>query len=124
MQRVWKWAKRATQVSPLLVFLIAGCANQNNEKAQKAVEAYYLGDYPKAVQTLKPLAKQTDENFVLNNLRLGYIAMSNYDLDQAEASYLQAYEVINAMGVNNGGRTAAALLVDEKIKVWKGEPYE
>jgi tetratricopeptide (TPR) repeat protein len=28
------------------------------------------------------------------------------------------------VGVNDGGRSLGAVLVDEKIKIWKGEPYE
>src|SRR5581483_7047441 len=32
--------------------------------------------------------------------------------------------VINSVGVNEGGRSIGAVLVDEKIKIWKGEPYE
>src|SRR5207248_11072184 len=42
----------------------------------------------------------------------------------AEAAFLKAYEVINSVGVNEGGRSIGAVLVDEKIKIWKGEPYE
>ena len=42
----------------------------------------------------------------------------------AEAGFYRAYEVINSMGVNAGGRSLGAVLVDEKIKVWKGEPFE
>ena len=67
--------------------------------------------------------EKTDENFVLNNLRLGAQRCS-YDFDDRRKRVPLAYEVINSFGVNNGGRTVGALLVDEKIKIWKGEPYE
>ena len=32
--------------------------------------------------------------------------------------------MINSVGVNDGGRTLGAVLVDEKIHIWKGEPFE
>src|SRR5436309_2660251 len=48
----------------------------------------------------------------------------NYDLDAAESAFLNAYEVINSTGVNSGGRGAAAAIINEKMKVWKGEPFE
>jgi hypothetical protein len=32
--------------------------------------------------------------------------------------------VINAGGVNSGGRAVAAVWINEKLKIWKGEPYE
>ena len=31
---------------------------------------------------------------------------------------------MDSVGVNNGGRTLGATLVDEKIRIWKGEPFE
>src|SRR5437762_13855393 len=73
---------------------------------------------------LRPLAKQPNEDFVLNNCRLGSAGMASYHFDEAESAFLKAYEVINSVGVNEGGRSLGAVLVDEKIKIWKGEPYE
>ena len=57
-----------------------------------------------ALQRLGPLSGKTDENFVLNNLRLGSAALAAYDLDTAESAFLRAYEVLNSVGVNDGGR--------------------
>jgi tetratricopeptide (TPR) repeat protein len=106
-----------------LLLLLLGCS-QDQQIAGRAIESYYAGDLAGATRLIQPLAKKTNENFVLNNARLGSIALANYDLDTAENAFLAAYEVINSTGVNNGGRTLGAVLVDEKIKVWKGEPYE
>ncbi|MDB5328564.1 MAG: hypothetical protein JWM57_4133, partial [Phycisphaerales bacterium] len=77
-----------------------------------------------AAQTLTPLSDKTDENYVLNNLRLGSSALAAYDLGTAESAFLKAWEVINAGGVNSGARSVAAVWIDEKLKIWKGEPYE
>src|SRR5207249_3737943 len=85
---------------------------------------YYSGDYGAAANKLSKLADKTNEDFVVNNLRLGSVLLRAYELDDAEAAFLRAWEVINSTGVNNGGRTLGAVLVDEKIKVWKGEPFE
>ncbi len=32
--------------------------------------------------------------------------------------------MLNSYGVNDGGRTLGAVLVDEKIRIWRGEPFE
>ena len=101
-----------------------GCANQNEITAAKAADAYFAGNYEQSREVLRPLAKITDENFVLNNVRLGYASLPDYRLDEAEAALLNAYEVMNSVGVNDGGRSLGALLVDEKLKIWKGEPFE
>lgn len=109
----------------LLALSAGGCANmQAQREAQRAVSEYFVGDYAGAVDRLAPLSQQTDENFVLNNVRLGSAALLDYDLDEAEAAFLRAYEVMNSVGTNDGGRSLGAALVDEKIKIWKGEPFE
>ncbi|MGH7179257.1 MAG: hypothetical protein ACREJC_17905 [Tepidisphaeraceae bacterium] len=88
------------------------------------MRSYYAGDYDDAARRLAPLADKTNENFVLNNLRLGSTELMRSDLTSAENAFVRAYEVINSYGVNNGGRSLGAVLVDEKIKIFKGEPYE
>ena len=108
-----------------LLLPLTGCApNRAQQQADRAVSDYLVGDYPSAVQRLEPLSAKTNENFVLNNLRLGSAALANYDLDTAEAAFLRAYEVLNSVGVNDGGRTLGAVLVSENIRIWRGEPYE
>lgn len=76
------------------------------------------------MQTLEPLANRPDENYVLNNLRLGSAALAAYDLDEAEAAFLRAYEVLNSGNVNDQNRRTAAVVLKEKIRIWRGEPYE
>lgn len=103
----------------------AGCApTKAQRQADRAIADYFAGDYTAATHRLQKLSEKTDENFVLNNLRLGSAALVDYDLAEAERAFLRAYEVINSVGVNDGGRSLGAVLVDEKIKIWKGEPYE
>ncbi|HZZ42719.1 MAG TPA: hypothetical protein VFE58_07260 [Tepidisphaeraceae bacterium] len=105
-------------------FLLTGCTSQATRQAEQAVTSFYAGDYLAAENGLRPLADNTNNDFVLNNARLGSVALTNYDIPQAEAAFLKAYEVMNSVGVNNGGRSLGAALVSENIKVWKGEPFD
>ncbi|MCC7351129.1 MAG: tetratricopeptide repeat protein [Phycisphaerales bacterium] len=104
--------------------LMVGCANPNQKKIDQAVNDYFIGNYEQARQILRPLANEQNQDFVLNNLRLASVCLTDYHLIEAESAFLRAYEVINAVGVTEGGRSLGAVLVDEKIKVWKGEPFE
>jgi len=103
---------------------VGGCVSKAHREAERAVADYYVGDYDRSVRRLTPLAARTNEDFVLNNLRLGSAALANYDLDAAEGAFLRAYEVLNSVGVNDGGRTVGAVLVSENIRIWRGEPFE
>ena len=111
-------------LASLFLAAVTGCANQDQVDAQNAVTAYHYGAYAEAQRLLIPIAKKTNEDFALNNCRLGSSSLAMYDLLQSQSAFLQAYEVLNSFGVNNGGRTAGAILVDEKIKIWRGEPFE
>jgi tetratricopeptide (TPR) repeat protein len=118
-------ALRMTGAALFLFTGLIGCGpTRQQRQADEAVSYYFAGDYPEAQNKLRPLAKETNENFVLNNVRLGSAALADYDLTEAEDAFLRAYEVINSVGVNDGGRSLGAVLVDEKIKIWKGEPFE
>ncbi len=108
----------------LATLLLAGCESADDQHANSAVIDYYEGDFGQARALLDPLARKTNGDFVLNNVRLGSTNMADYDLAGAEDAFLRAYEVINSVGVNDGGRSLGAVLVSENIKVWKGEPFE
>jgi tetratricopeptide (TPR) repeat protein len=115
----------------LLLTLVAfapGCANggdsKNDPKIRDAVRAYYDADLGRAQRILRPLADKTDQNFALNNLRAGSVALAALDLESAETHFYKAYEVINAGNVNDRGRVLAAYGIQEDLRIWKGEPYE
>ena len=108
----------------LLLALLSACTTQSEQTAHRAVLDYDAGNYSAAVKVLSPLADKTNEDFVLNNLRLGSAELALHDFPAAQAAFQKAYEVLNSFGVNNGGRTLGAVLVDEKIKIWRGEPFE
>ena len=102
----------------------AGCVPQAVVDANNAVAAYHAGDYPAARRLLQPLAKDPNENFALNNCRLGSTDLAMYDVAGSQAALLQAYDVLNSYGTNDGGRTLGAVLVDQGIRIWRGEPFE
>jgi tetratricopeptide (TPR) repeat protein len=108
----------------ILISAAAGCVNQAEVDARNAVADYQAADYADARRLLQPLAKDPNENFALNNCRLGSTDLAMYDLAGGQAALLQAYDVLNSYGVNNGGRTAGAVLVDEGGRIWTGEPFE
>lgn len=111
--------------SAALAVGVGGCAPSGRSPAvMRALQSYEVGRLDVAADELRPLADKTDENYVLNNVRLGSVALSAYDLKGAETAFFRAYEVINSTKVNDPGRKAAAVFLAEQVKVWKGEPFE
>jgi tetratricopeptide (TPR) repeat protein len=106
----------------LLLPLLGGC--QDNTTGPQALYDYSVGNFSRAEQILRPAAEKTDENYVLNNVRLGSAAIAQVDLPTTEWAFLNAYQIMNATQVNNGGRAVSAALIGEGTKVWKGEPFE
>ncbi len=107
------------------IFVLAGCeAPGKTVEIEHALNDYFIGDYQGSAALLRPAANKTDENFVLNNVRLGSAYLAELDLDSAEGAFLRAYDVMNSFGVNTGGQTLGAVLLSESLKVWKGEPFE
>lgn len=102
---------------------LGGC-NSTPAPVTNALVLYDSGNYTAAAAELKPLASQKTENFVLNSCRYGSCALAAGELSDAEQAFMQAYEVINGVNTNDGGRTLGATLVFEGVKVWKGEPFE
>jgi tetratricopeptide (TPR) repeat protein len=92
--------------------------------AADAIALYQGGQFQQAAATMAPEITKKDENFVLNNCRYGSAALAANDLAGAENAFMAAYEVINGVNTNDGGRTMGATLVFEGVKVWKGEPFE
>ena len=92
--------------------------------ADRGVRDYLNGNFDRAIQTFRPLAEETNENYVLNNLRLGASALAAHDFDAAEPAYYRAYQILNATKANDAGREAATVWLTESAKVWRGEPYE
>lgn len=104
---------------------LTGCnATGASPEAQECLSNFYAGNFVAAQKAIEPLSSKTDENYVLNNLRLGSCAIAANDWATAERAFSQAYEVMNSAGVNSGARGAAAVIINEGLKVWKGEPYE
>ena len=109
-----------------VVAFLCGCANPTGRTPQisRALDDYHIGRYDAARAVLTPLAAKTNNDYVLNNVRLGSVALAEYDLPEAEAAFYRAYEVINSTKVNDLGRATAAALFSENAKVWRGEPFE
>jgi len=90
------------------IALVAACAGgcQSTPKNERdAILEYRTGNFAAAEQKLIGPAEKTNENYVLNNYRLGSAALAAGDLNTAETAFLRAYKVINSGDTNDPGRS-------------------
>src|SRR4051812_42676655 len=79
------WA--GTILLTALLLFAPGCGPSKQQLAvDRAVSDYFIGDYEHARDELRPMAEVTDEDFVLNNVRLGSACIVDYHLDEAEGA--------------------------------------
>jgi tetratricopeptide (TPR) repeat protein len=109
------------------IALVAACAGgcQSTPKNEhNAIVDYRTGNFPAAEEKLRAPAEKKDENYVLNNYRLGSAAIAAGDLPTAETAFYRAYQVVNSGDTNDPGRSLSATVLWEGVKVFKGEPFE
>lgn len=118
--------RRLSRLCALLAVLIllGGCHMHSSSRTTSAITNYYSYDFTTARQTLRADAElRRDENFLLNNLRLGMAALADGDADEAERAFARVFNLLSTAGLNRD-RTTAAILIHEGVRIWKGEPFE
>jgi hypothetical protein len=108
-------------ILPLL--LLNACAKSAPTRNYDAVMAYYRYDFTASRELVREAASVSDEQVVLNNLRLGLAAMADGDRAEAERALLTVFDLLSTAGLNED-RTTAAVWLHEGVRIWKGEPFE
>ncbi|MCA9286334.1 MAG: hypothetical protein KDA22_14005, partial [Phycisphaerales bacterium] len=98
---------------------VSGCATPSPLPA----EAYYRYDFIAAREELRPLVEKVDNDLLLNELRLGMAGLADGNVNETEAALSRVFDLLSTAGLNKD-RTAAAALVYEGVRIWKGEPFE
>ena len=105
------------------VVLAGGLGCSSHQRNYAAVHSYYGYDFPAAREALRKDAGRNDTNVLLNNVRLGLAALADGDTVEAEAALGRSFDLLSTAGLNDD-RTTAAVLIDEGVLIWKGEPFE
>ncbi len=64
-----------------------------------------------------------DRDYLLQRLKLGILQVADGLPKGSERVFQQIYEVLDTKGVNQD-KALAAVLLNEDLKIWKGEPFE
>jgi len=110
-------------IGALLITFVVGCSAPRHNTLN-ATAPYYNYQFTSAREALRgPTETTNDQNVILNNVRLGLAAMADGDAQEAERTFSRVFELLSTAGLNKD-RTTAAVLLNEGVKVFKGEPFE
>jgi tetratricopeptide (TPR) repeat protein len=103
---------------------IAGCAG--NQRVDRRVEGAALaGQYGYAREWLqrKLSDDRRDRSYLLDRMRLLILTLADGQPDAAERTTEELYSLLRTQGLN-ADRTVSSVVVNENVKIWKGEPFE
>jgi hypothetical protein len=110
-------------VLPAIAVVLSATMGGCSQPKVDLVDAYYRYDFPTARDALREPATVNDDDVLLNNLRLGVAALADGSPREAERGLRKSFDLLNTAGLNKD-RTTAAVLLNDGVRVWKGEPFE
>lgn len=104
------------------MLLLGGCSAGMDSKSAWAIES---GNYGAARVRLQEALSQdpSDRDYILGRMRLQIATLADGDPHAAEEISNEAYRLLRVQGLN-ADRTVASVVLNEGVKIWKGEPFE
>lgn len=83
------------------------------------------GEFGRArVQVSRELTRDmSDRRYLLDRMRLSILTLADGYPEAADPVFSRLYEVLRTQGINQD-KTVASVVINEDIKLWKGEPFE
>jgi len=87
--------------------------------------ALQAGDYasPRVALYRDMEPNRSDRAYLLDRMRVGVLALADGQPGSAQTVFEEVYDVLRTQGINRD-KTVASLVLNEDVKIWKGEPFE
>lgn len=66
---------------------------------------------------------RSDRSYILDRMRLLLLGLLNGTPDEVEETANQTFALLSTQGIN-ADKTVSAAVINERVKIWKGEPFE
>ncbi len=109
-----------------MVCLLVLCACASGERVAPAVErdmALARYDRARAALARDLTGDRSDRGYILDRQRLLIATLADGDPHGAERIANETYDLLRVQGLN-ADRTTASIVLNEGVKIWKGEPFE
>ena len=106
----------------LLLLLLPAC---HVDRTLDVTGSVTRGDYGQARMFVRNNLHQNrrDREFLLDRMQLGVLTLADGHAKSAQGVFEEVYEVLRTQGVN-ADKTVASVVINEDVKLWKGEPFE
>lgn len=111
----------AALVAGALLGLTGGCA----DKGKLVLEKVEIGEYGAAREVLADGLEpdKANRNYLYERMMLALCELADGLPDAAERTDEQTYEILRTQGINKD-KTVASVVINERVRFWKGEPFE
>lgn len=106
--------------------LLIGCLNTGCKSFdQRVAECVVQGEYGNARTLLVGHLNENrgDRRYMLDRMKLCICELADGLPNSAEPTASEAYEILRTQGIN-ADKTVASVVINERVKFWKGEPFE
>lgn len=100
---------------------LTGC----QEPMDTPTAALSVGDYagPRTWIQQQMQPKRSDRAYLLDRMRVGVLTLADGYPDSAQTIFEEVYDLLRTQGINKD-KTVASVVLNEDVKIWKGEPFE
>ncbi|MEM6552185.1 MAG: hypothetical protein AAF750_08660 [Planctomycetota bacterium] len=104
------------------VVLVGGC---HAPRLETPTDAVLTGQYTEAAAFVRRqvVEEKGSRRYVLTRMRVGVMELAAGEPERAEGSLAEVYDLLRTQGIN-ADKTVATVVVNEGVRVWKGEPFE
>lgn len=103
---------------------LGGCAG-GGRIDQRGEAAFVVGEYARAAEVFQAhlTNDRSDRSYILDRERLLLSALADGQARAADEAANETFSVLRVQGLNED-KTVSSVVINEGVKIWKGEPFE
>ena len=103
------------------LLIVSGCTGNRTSNWSYLAQGEYGRGRDRLQQSLQD--DRTKRDYLLDRMSLGLLLMADGYVDSAGFVFEDIYDILRTQGIN-ADKTVSAVVINEGVKFWKGEPFE
>lgn len=104
-----------------LAILVSGCQDPVDTPYAALATGDYANPRTQIQNDMQP--KRSDRSYLLDRMRVGVLTLADGYPESAQTVFEEVYDLLRTQGINKD-KTVASVVLNEDLKIWKGEPFE